>query len=282
MRRRIGGFPIAIRAAGHTRTRVTPNGAGSPQIQINPLVEGNRVAVATGLPVTGHTRLHKQPLALVVVVGCHLVRQRGARTHDAHVRAEHVDELRQLVQAQLAKHLAYAGDTRVLRDLEHRAGLLIELFEVCQLLLGVHAHAAELQHLELAAVFAHAGLLEEHGALGVIDLHQDGNDDEQPAQQHQNRGAEREVENSLHKAIGNSVIGPRYGFVPKFRLQLLGALEAFTTTLLHIEIVDSAATHGLVAGRGFAGRRGFRHGHDVALFPASPRRFLCSCSFTGH
>ncbi len=172
--------------------------------------------------------------------------------------------------------------TRVFGDLEHRAGLLVEFLEVCQLLLGVHAHAAELQHLELAAVFAHASLLEEHGALGVVDFHQDGDDDEQPAQQNQNRGAECEVENSLHKAVGDSVIGPRYGFVPKFRLQPLGALKAFTTTFLHVEIVDSAATHGLVTGRGFSGRRGFRHGHDVALFPASPRRFLCSCSFPGH
>ena len=84
MRRRIGGFPIAIRAARHTRTRVTPNGAGSPQIQIDPLVEGDGVAVATGLPVAGHAGLHQQPSALVVVVGCNLVRQRGTRSHDAH------------------------------------------------------------------------------------------------------------------------------------------------------------------------------------------------------
>ena len=58
--------------------------ASTPQIQINPLVECDGVAVATGLPVAGHTGLHQQPLALVVVVSCHLVRQRGARAHDAH------------------------------------------------------------------------------------------------------------------------------------------------------------------------------------------------------
>ena len=54
------------------------------QVQIDPLVEGYGVAVATGLPVAGHAGLHQQPLTLVVVVGCHLVRQRGARAHDAH------------------------------------------------------------------------------------------------------------------------------------------------------------------------------------------------------
>ena len=56
----------------------------SPQVQIDPLVEGYGVAVATGLPVAGHAGLYQQPLALIVVVGCHLVRQRGARAHDAH------------------------------------------------------------------------------------------------------------------------------------------------------------------------------------------------------
>ena len=56
----------------------------NPQIQVNPLVEGDGVAVATGLPVAGHARLHQQPLTLVVVVSCYLVRQRGAGAHDAH------------------------------------------------------------------------------------------------------------------------------------------------------------------------------------------------------
>lgn len=53
------------------------------QIQIDPLVKGYGVAVATGLSVAGHAGLHQQPLTLVVVVGCHFVRQRGARAHDA-------------------------------------------------------------------------------------------------------------------------------------------------------------------------------------------------------
>ena len=53
-------------------------------IKFDPLVEGYGVAVATSLPVAGHAWLHQQSLALIVVVGCHLVRQRWARAHDAH------------------------------------------------------------------------------------------------------------------------------------------------------------------------------------------------------
>ena len=58
--------------------------ASLPQVQIDPLVEGYRIAVATGLPVASHTGLHQRPLTLVVVVGCHLVRQCWAWAHDAH------------------------------------------------------------------------------------------------------------------------------------------------------------------------------------------------------
>ena len=75
----VGAVVVAAVADGGTQA-VDPR----PQIQIDPLVEGYGVAVAAGLPVAGHAGLHKQPLALVVVVGCNLVRQRGARAHDAH------------------------------------------------------------------------------------------------------------------------------------------------------------------------------------------------------
>lgn len=59
-------------------------GRKSSQVEVDPLVEGYGVAVATGLPVAGHARLHQQPLALVVIIGRDLSRQRGTRAYDAH------------------------------------------------------------------------------------------------------------------------------------------------------------------------------------------------------
>ena len=56
----------------------------SPQVEVNPLVECDGVAVATSLPVAGETGLDQQSLSLVVVVGRDLSRQRGTRAHDAH------------------------------------------------------------------------------------------------------------------------------------------------------------------------------------------------------
>ena len=66
----------AFAGCGHAQRH--PRHGVARQIQIDPLVEDDRVAVATGLPVAGHAWLHQQPLALVVVIGCNLVRQRGA------------------------------------------------------------------------------------------------------------------------------------------------------------------------------------------------------------
>ena len=54
------------------------------QVEIDPFVEGYGVAVAAGLPVAGHTGFHQQPLSLIIVIGYHLSRQRGAWAHDAH------------------------------------------------------------------------------------------------------------------------------------------------------------------------------------------------------
>ena len=72
----------AFAGCGHAQRH--PRHGVARQIQIDPLVEGDRVAVATSLSVAGHAWLHQQPLALVVVAGCNLVRQRGAWAHDAH------------------------------------------------------------------------------------------------------------------------------------------------------------------------------------------------------
>ena len=55
-----------------------------PQAQIGPLVKGDGVAISSRLPITGNTRLHQQSLTLIVIVGCHLGRQRESRPHCAH------------------------------------------------------------------------------------------------------------------------------------------------------------------------------------------------------
>ena len=55
-----------------------------PEVEVDPLVEGDGVSVAAGLPVAGQAGLDQQALALVVVVGRHLGGQRRARAHRGH------------------------------------------------------------------------------------------------------------------------------------------------------------------------------------------------------
>lgn len=54
------------------------------KVHVDPLIEGDGVAVATGLPVAGQAWFHQQELALVVVVGGHLGGKRRARAHRGH------------------------------------------------------------------------------------------------------------------------------------------------------------------------------------------------------
>lgn len=59
-----------------------------PQVKVNPLVKGDGVAISSRLPIAGNTRLHQQSLSLIIVIGCHLGRQRGSRHHGAHPFAQ--------------------------------------------------------------------------------------------------------------------------------------------------------------------------------------------------
>ena len=65
----VPGVPCAIAVTRYDRRLLRASGTGNgavmsspgrflPQVQIDPLVEGYGVAVATGLPVAGHARLH--------------------------------------------------------------------------------------------------------------------------------------------------------------------------------------------------------------------------------
>ena len=64
--------------------RLSSTGSKTTQIQVDPLVKSDGIAVAARLPIAGEARLDQKPLALVVVVSRDLSRQCGTRAHDAH------------------------------------------------------------------------------------------------------------------------------------------------------------------------------------------------------
>src|SRR5665811_548140 len=66
------------------------------EVLLHPVVELWAVARAD-LPEPGDAGLHGQPAAVPFVVVDDLVRQRRTRTHETHLAAQHIQELRKLV-----------------------------------------------------------------------------------------------------------------------------------------------------------------------------------------
>ena len=71
-------------------------------------------------------RAHAEPPAVVDLVLIDLAGHRRARSDEAHVADEHVQELRQLVDRVLAQDPAHPRHARIALDLEHRARLLVQ------------------------------------------------------------------------------------------------------------------------------------------------------------
>ena len=131
-----------------------PSGAG-----IDPVVEVGDVVAAADLPEAGESGLHAQAAAVrVLVEALHLLDRQGPGSHEAHLAAQDVPELRQLVEAVAAEEATERGDARVVGDLEDGTLHLVAVGEAGLELLGIEAHRAELDHVERAAVEAGADL----------------------------------------------------------------------------------------------------------------------------
>src|SRR5207302_8897191 len=98
-------------------------------------------------------------------------------TNQAHLTAQHVPELGELVQADVPEETPYAGEPGVVLEVQP-VRILAVLAQLLDPLLGVLAHGAELEQHEPAALFAHAPLLEEHRPAR-IDLDRDRDQSEQ-------------------------------------------------------------------------------------------------------
>jgi hypothetical protein len=96
------------------------------------------------------------------VVGARSERGRP-RADDRHLATDHVEDLRQLVEARLAQEPADARDAWVVRDLEVRRRQDVEVLEGGLQLLGVLDHRPELEHREADTMLAGPLLREQHG-----------------------------------------------------------------------------------------------------------------------
>ena len=121
------------------------------------------------------------------LLGCqqrHELRRLRARPDQAHVAAQHVVELRQLVQVPLAQETAEAGDPGIARRADVRAHPV-----------GAHHHGAELQDVEALPVQGHPLLTVERGAGRDPFGHHDREQDRGEHEQRQRR--DHDVEHAL-------------------------------------------------------------------------------------
>src|SRR5512146_1716810 len=92
-------------------------------------------------------------------------RNRRAWSHERHLAGEHIEELRQLVEAESTKQPPDPRDSRIVSQLEQPAvGIRVEVSNRRALAFGLVRHAAKLPHHEVAAAKSDATLAKEDRA----------------------------------------------------------------------------------------------------------------------
>ena len=127
-------------------------------------------------------------VTLVIVVDLaeelrHQLRALGTRSHERHVTGEDIEELRQLVDAELAKE---AADAR-------RAWIILLSPNRARVLFGVDGHRAELHHFEGRPVLADTNLSIEDRA-GRGELHERSDDGHQRPRENEEQDCRKLLE----------------------------------------------------------------------------------------
>lgn len=184
---------------------VDPDGpvADVPSIHGDALFVGG-VAAAAGLPHAGDAGQNHAVLAEIDAVALDFFGDNWARADEAHVAADDVPELRQLVEAGLAQEGAELRDARVVLELKVRFPLLAGLGVLGKVFLQgflcVWDHGLELIARKEPAIFADALVGEDDMALVV-----DGDDEEEGQQDGRYQDAaeygEEDIEAALDKAV---------------------------------------------------------------------------------
>src|SRR3989442_1713867 len=118
------------------------------EVVLDPLLDRGAAPPAVDLRPAGDARLHLVAEHVAGHPPAELLDEAwalGARADEAHLAPQDVPELGQLVEAPAPEERPEARAPRIVRPRPHGPGLV----------LGVHAHRAELEHLEAPAVQAH-------------------------------------------------------------------------------------------------------------------------------
>ena len=165
------------------------------EIQADALAEGEVVAPAD-LRQAGEPGAHAHALAPgALAEGVHVLRHPWARADEAHVAAQDVEQLRQLIQRGGAQDAPEPSGARFIR--QQLAG-----FRVASV-----RHGAEFVDIKIATKVANT-LLSEDGATDPGNEQQQG--DEQ--QQRRERNEEHKRQRQIQRALETAIIPPRFAY----------------------------------------------------------------------
>ena len=156
-----------------------------PDVQLELFFPAQRVA-AVYLSPAGDPRAHVVPTRLLGRVERQVFHQKGPRSDETHVPAEHVPEFRQLVQARRAQNLSQARQA-------------LRVWQGSTLGVGRLAHGAELDKPERDAV-ATGPQLGEQNRPPKVDAHRAGDREHRHCQDRERHGGGDGVERALHQA----------------------------------------------------------------------------------
>ena len=168
------------------------------EVQPDQIVEG-QAGAAGDLPETRDTGQHQVPLPMPRCEQLVVAERQRAWADEAHLPAQDVEHLRQLVDREPAQHPPDARHAGVVTDLEERSARLVGVLELALALGRAGDHRPELEHAELALADSHAPVDVEHRAARV-EL--DRACDEQPERQ------PGDPDGSRHHEVERSLDGP--------------------------------------------------------------------------
>lgn len=181
----------------------------------------------------GHARdagLESEYALLGFFVFLHFVRQMRARSYEAHVAKQDVEELREFVDIEAAEEFSDFGYARIVLYLEKRTvGAFVFLHELGFEFVGIRTHGAELEHRERlaetsypdAAVHWWMEVREPHGERGEYEYRRKRRDEEsgdrnvETAFEHAAPRAETDAHDLYERHAGDERNFGSSGFVQK-------------------------------------------------------------------
>src|SRR5258708_25620093 len=131
------------------------------KIELHPLIE-REVAAARNLPKASQAGLDAKSSFLPCQFHAGRITQRqGPWSHDAHVSQQHINQLRQLVDAGPPQPTTDRRHSWIVANFEYRTGLLVQVLDFAHARFGIALHRPKLEHLETPFVQAHSLLHKE-------------------------------------------------------------------------------------------------------------------------